>query len=120
MPGHNEVGLKLKKKQNHHGPVHSLISLPLFICILCHSSLSPTPIQIQRRSYGSGYIAPSSEIIIPNPKRRLALFRDSLPLPQLIPHNASDESDGTSMCSHKSSIHDPHRPSTYPLRLNDI
>ncbi|CAN7096935.1 unnamed protein product [Brassica rapa subsp. narinosa] len=24
------------------------------------------------------------------------------------------------MCSHKSSIHDPHRPSTYPLRLDDI
>uniref|UniRef100_M4EFT0 Uncharacterized protein n=1 Tax=Brassica campestris TaxID=3711 RepID=M4EFT0_BRACM len=24
------------------------------------------------------------------------------------------------MCSHKSSIHDPQRPSTYPLRLDDI
>ncbi|WZZ60652.1 hypothetical protein YC2023_060759 [Brassica napus] len=73
-----------------------------------------------RRSYGSGYIAPFSEIIIPNPKRRLDLFLDSLPLPRLIPHNASDESSGTSMCSHKSSIQDPYRPSTSPLRLDDI
>ncbi|WZZ31274.1 hypothetical protein YC2023_014675 [Brassica napus] len=73
-----------------------------------------------RRSYGSGYIAPFSEIIIPNPKRRLDLFLDSLPLPQLIPHNASDESSGTSMYSHKSSIQDPYRPSTSPFRLDAI
>ncbi|WZZ70054.1 hypothetical protein YC2023_081424 [Brassica napus] len=82
--------------------------------------LSPTPRPIQRRSYGSGYIAPFSEIIVPNPKRRLDLFLDSLPLPQLIPHNASDESSGTSMCSHKSSIQDLYRPSTSALRLDDI
>ncbi|KAF3519179.1 hypothetical protein DY000_02059722 [Brassica cretica] len=84
------------------------------------SPLNPTPRPIQRRSYDSGYIAPFSEIIIPNPKRRLDLFLDSLPLPQLIPHNTSDESSSTSMCSHKSSIQDPYRPFTSPLRLDDI
>ncbi|KAF3561075.1 hypothetical protein DY000_02012019 [Brassica cretica] len=56
--------------------------------------LNPTPRPIQRHSYGSGYITPFSEIIIPNPKRRLDLFLDSLPLPQLIPRNAFDESSG--------------------------
>ena len=55
-------------------------------------------------------------LILPNPNRRI----DSLPLLQLLPHNASDESADTSIFSHKSSIQDPHGPSTFPLRLNDI
>ena len=119
MPGHHEVGLQLKKTEIFAAQsIASSRSLSWYG--FCHSPLNPTPRPIQRRSYGSGYIAPFSEIIIPNPKRRLDLFLDSLPLPQLIPHNASDESSGTSMCSHKSSIQDPYRPSTSPLRLDDI